>query len=496
MPDAQPRRPRDLKVYRGDEHFAYSSGALVEAMQSAGVPTEDAIRIVGEVEASIRERKQRRIELGELIELLAAGAERAGGEQAAARLRRQTPPFVPLIVVSDRGSDKESRRRFSRRTLTASLEKLGLRFKEARAAAVQVEQGIRADGLETLSQVELARRVASAVEVRHGREARLRYEAQTHRPFEIRVINRDGSEFPYSRGILARSLMTIGLEPDFSHNLAKRVEEALYALDVDAVSSSDVLEQVGALLRQEAGEEFARRYLVMRQLNHTERPLMVLIGGAPGVGKSAIAAEVAYRLGIPRVVSTDIVRQALRSLIGKELSPVLHASSYSAWRAELLPSERDTAKPSKSAVLRGFLAQVRQLSPAIGAIIERSISEDTSLVIEGVHLVPGWSPAEDFPGAIIIRLMLFINDPDDHRKHFGTREKKTGLRLAQPYLEQFEEIRMLDEFIHERSVVEGVMAIDASDFDAAVERCVEHVLDILLMEQKTGERPPKVAKAS
>src|SRR5690606_7789782 len=185
------------------------------------------------------------------------------------------------------------------------------------------------------------------------------------------------------------------------------------------------------------------------------------------------------------------------SLIGKELSPVLHASSYSAWRAELLPTERDTARPSKSAVLRGFLAQVRQLNPAIGAIIERSIAEDTSLVIEGVHLVPGSAPSGDFPGAIVIRQMLFINDADDHRQHFGTREKTTGRRLAQPYLEQFDEIRMLDEFIHERSVAEGVMAIDAADFDGAVERCVEHVLDILLMEQKVSEeRSSGVAKAS
>lgn len=487
MAEITPRRQRELKIARGAEVFAYSSGALVEALQSAGVATEDAIRIVHEVEADLRDRKLRRIELSDLLDLLERGALEASGDLAAERLRRQTPPFVPLTVVSDRGSSKESSRRFSRRTLTASLEKLGLRFKEARAAAVQVEQGIRADGVDTLSQVELARRVASAVEVRHGREARLRYEAQTHRPFEIRVTNDDGTEFPYSRGILARSLMMIGLEPDFSHNLAKRVEEALYALDVDVVHARDVLQQVAALLRQEAGDEFARRYLVMRQLHHADRPVMVLIGGAPGVGKSAIAAEVGYRLGIPRVVSTDIVRQALRSLIGRELSPVLHASSYSAWRAELLPSERDTARPSKSAVLRGFLAQVRQLNPAIGAIIERSVSEDTSLVIEGVHLVPGTAPSGEFPGAIVIRLMLFITDPDDHRKHFGAREMKTGLRLAQPYLEQFDEIRMLDEFIHERSVVEGVMAIDASDFDAAVERCVEHVLDILLMEQKLNE---------
>lgn len=491
-PVGTPRRPRELKVVRGDEHFTYSSGVLIESLQSAGVATEDAINIVHEVEAGLRERKLKAIGLNELLDLLEAGTRAAGSDRAADRFRRQTPPFVQLMVVNDAKGDKSVARRFSRRTLIASLEKLGLRFKEARAAAVQVEQAIRADGIDTLSQVELARRVASAVEARHGREARLRYEAQTHRPFEIRVTNSDGTEFPYSRGILARSLMMIGLEPDFSHNLAKRVEEALYALDVDVVASTDVLAQVAALLRQEAGDEFARRYLIMRQLHNTERPVMVLIGGAPGVGKSAIAAEVGYRLGIPRVVSTDIVREALRSLIGKELSPVLHASSYSAWRAELQPRETLTARPRKGAVLRGFRAQVRQLAPAIGAIIERSISEDTSLVIEGVHLVPGSAPTGEFPGAIIVRLMLFVRDADDHRRHFGSREVRTGRRLAKPYLDQFSEIRMIDEFIYERSLEEGVMAIDASDFDLAVERSVEYVLDILLKEQQISTPAPPV----
>src|SRR5690606_34840898 len=150
------RRQRELKVARGDEHFSYGNGVLIEALQSAGVAPEDAIRIVHEVERDLRERKQRVVDVHDLLGRLEAGVGAAGADQAAERLRRQTPPFVPLTVISEGGSGKDASRRFSRRTLTASLEKLGLRFKEARAAAVQVEQGIRADGVDTLSQVELA----------------------------------------------------------------------------------------------------------------------------------------------------------------------------------------------------------------------------------------------------------------------------------------------------------------------------------------------------
>lgn len=476
---------RDLKVVRGAEVYPYSGGTCIEALQSAGVPTDEAVAIVQEFEEGIRGSRVRRIELDELLRLLAEAARRRAGAEVAQRLLRQTPPFVPLLVTSD----EDEPMRFSRRTLMASLEKLGLSFKDAHAVTRQVEQGIRTEGVERLSRVDLARRVASTVEARHGRAARLRYEAQTHRPFELRVRAKDGSDFPFSRGILARSLMGVGLGPDFSHNLAKRVEHEFYVNGQDVVGAEEVAAQVARLLKHEAGEEYARRYLIMRQMRERERPVMLLIGGAPGVGKSAIAAEVAYRLGIPRVVSTDIVRQALRSLIGPELSPTLHASSFTAWRAELLPEEQATAKPERNRVLRGFLAQVRQLDPAITAIVERSVTEDTSLVIEGVHLVPGTVAETHVVGATILRAMLFVDDEVDHRKHFAVREVRTGSRRAQPYLEHFEEIRILHDYLKERSEAEGVLVVDATDFETAVERCVDHVLDALLEMQRHGVEP-------
>ncbi len=476
---------RDLKVVRGEETYPYSGGACIEALQSAGMLTDEAVMAVHEVEEEVRSRRQRRIALDDLLELLAESATRRGGEAVGARLLKQTPPFVPLLVTTE----GQPPARFSRRTLKASLEKLGLSFKDAHAVTLHVEQGIRAEGIERLSRIDLARRVASAVEARHGRAARLRYEAQTHRPFEIRVTGRDGSQFPFSRGILARSLMGIGLGPEFSHNLAKRVEQELYSLESDVVGPTDVREQVAELLRHEASDEYARRYLIMRQMRQHERPIMLLIGGAPGVGKSAIAAEVAYRLGIPRVVSTDIVRQALRSLIGPELSPVLHASSFTAWRAELFPDEQAGSLPEKSRVLRGFLAQARQLDPAITAIIERSVEEDISLVIEGVHLVPGAVAERRVDGATVLRVMLFVDDEVDHRRHFAAREMRTAHRLAQPYLDHFDEIRMLHDYMRERSEAEGVLVVDASDFETAVERCVDHVLDALLEMQRHGVGP-------
>lgn len=476
-PQLRGAKLRDLTVVRGDQSFRYNSGAVVEALQSAGVPTDAAMELARDVEKRLRQRKSRDVELSELREMLAGGARERMGEDAAERFLKQTPPFVPLLV----GSGEP----LSRRRLISSLEKVGLDFKEANVVAQQVEQGIRSEGLERIERDELARRVALTIEGRFGRDVRLRYEMMTSSPFELRVHDPGGDTLPYSRGILAQSLTAIGLSPDLSHNIAKRVETAFYAENAKVVHRDDVRQQVVGLLEREAGEEYAQRYMIMREARRRDKPLIVLFGGAPGVGKSALASEVGYRLGIPRIVSTDSVRQALRSLIGPELSPILHASTYEAWRAELLPSERETAKPERMRVLRGFLAQVNQLKPALTAIVERNIYEATPFVMEGVQIVPGISPAHDTDGATIIPLVLVVEDEDDHLKHFATREGQTSNRRGQQNLiNHFQEIRILQEFIRSQAERHGVSVIEASDFDKAVDRCVDHVLDVLLAEQR------------
>ncbi|HEX7022978.1 MAG TPA: hypothetical protein VF171_08990, partial [Trueperaceae bacterium] len=372
---------------------------------------------------------------------------------------------------------------FSRRTLAESLEKLKLSFKEAHAVARQVEQNLRTEGYETVTERDLVHLIAITLEVRLGREMRLKYEAQTHQTTDLYVVDPDGLSFPYSRGILAQSLMAVGLGPELSHQLAKRAEDVLWRIGKGSVERAVVRRVVRSLLLQEAGEEFARRYELMRSVRRPARPIVILLGGAPGVGKSSLAAELGYRLGIPRVVSSDSVRQALRSLISPELSPSLHASSFTAWRAELLPGEAEIAKPRRNRVIRGFQRQVQQLVTAMTAIVNRNIDEATSVIMEGIHLVPGFMPVDSLKGATVIELAVAVPDADTHKNHFSLRDAQTEHRRnLDSYLEHFEELRFLQDFIVAQAEEEGVPVIDVSDFDHAVEEAIEYVLDTVLLE--------------
>lgn len=471
----------ELYVVRNDDKYAYSMGDVVESLQAAGVMTDEAMQIARDVEKYFRKRHEGVIPLDTMVQRISVELADRIDEATAERFRGQTPPFVPIAVEREDGTEL-----FSRRTLVASLEKLDLGFKEAHSIAHQVAQGLRAEGQEIVSGRDLAHRVALGLEARYGREVRLRYEAAVSQTTDLLVVEDDGHELPYSRGILAQSLMAIGLGPELSHNLAKRAEDALWRRGDVRVDRDELRSAVLNLLVDEAGEEFARRYELMRAVRRPERPIVVLIGGAAGVGKSAVASELGYRLGIPRIVSTDSVRQALRSLISPELSPVLHASSYTAWEAELLPAERAGATPKRKRVIRGFQAQVQQLGTALTAIVERNVEESVSLVMEGVHLVPGISPRAVDADALVIELVLAVDSEERHAKHFGRREGTTQ-RKGHEYIGHLPEIRILQSFIVEHARAAGVPVIEASDFDRAIERSIEHILNVVLEEQRRSE---------
>ena len=122
-----------------------------------------------------------------------------------------------------------------------------------------------------------------------------------------------------------------------------------------------------------------------------DKPVIILFGGATGTGKSSVAGEVAHRLGIQKLLSTDTVRQMMRMMFSKDLLPAIHSSSYEAWKERVGPKEERSL-----AVIEAFQAQTIPVLVGVRAMVERTIQENMSLVIDGVHLVPGLMELEQF----------------------------------------------------------------------------------------------------
>jgi 2-phosphoglycerate kinase len=270
---------------------------------------------------------------------------------------------------------------------------------------------------------------------------------------------------PYSRGLMARALMAVGVAPDRAYALARRVGDDLAARGSDVVEldrlESHAIESLGEVEGREALRQL-RRYQLLREL---DLPIVILIGGGTGTGKSTVATEIAYRLGITRVTSTDFIRQTMRAFFSHEFMPSIHYSSFEAGLAA-----GDVDDP----LVAGFLEQSRQVMVGVRASIERALQEGWSMVLEGVHLVPGLIPSA-LEGAIVSACVLQITDETAHAQHFFTREAGERRPMGK-YLYRFGEIRRVQEYIVDRAQRAGVPVID----NVSAERATRSVADLVL----------------
>ena len=102
-------------------------------------------------------------------------------------------------------------------------------------------------------------------------------------------------------------------------------------------------------------------------------------------------------------------------------------------------------------MLAGFLEQTRNVLVGVRASIDRALQEGWSLVLEGVHIVPGMVPAT-LENALVVQCVLAIDDETAHADHFWVRDAASdGLRPVQKYLDRLSDIRRLQDYIVERA---------------------------------------------
>ena len=281
-----------------------------------------------------------------------------------------------------------------------------------------------------------------------------------------------GDEVPFSKGLMARALVVTGLDPERSYliaRLADRDLEQSSALSLD-------LDRLGELAAEVIGDDEAartvRRLRRLDALARLEEPLLLLVGGATGTGKSTIATEAAHRLGITRVTSTDFIRQTMRAFFSEEFMPSVHYSSFEA-RLALTRAEEEE---SGDAAILGFLDQTRNVLVGVHAALERAATEHWSTVLEGVHLVPGMVGTE-YPGAFVVQCVVAIEDESLHRSHFWVRDQATdGLRPLEKYLDSLPQIREIQEYLIQRALRHDVPVIVNDSLDGAI----GDVLDLVL----------------
>lgn len=269
------------------------------------------------------------------------------------------------------------------------------------------------------------------------------------------VVVHKGRGLPYSKGLMAQALSASGLAPERAFELARTVEAALERRGGGEIDIPGLRALVEEVLLAEEGEGAVRRFRDWHRLDRLDRPLVVMIGGAAGVGKSTLATQLAHRLGITRVIATDVIRQVLRAFFTHEAMPTVHPSAF----------ELD---------LDGFREQADHVATAVAAIVERACREGTPVVVEGVHAVPGAIGDGLRARCVAVETLLVVGDDELHRAHFSLRG---AARPADRYLERFAAIRELQHDLAVRAGEAGVPVIDNANVDVTLSRLMELVLD-------------------
>jgi 2-phosphoglycerate kinase len=288
------------------------------------------------------------------------------------------------------------------------------------------------------------------------------------------AIERDES-LPYSKGLTAQSLMATGLSPEYAWRIAAALEGRLAAQGRSAIHLSDLDGIAREMLGAEAGAALLRRLEQWRRVRTLEKPLIILIGGTTGVGKSTLANLLANRLGIVRVASTDMVREVMRAFFAKDLMPAIHSSSFDCAGAVRIPVMEGT-----DLTRAGFIEQVKSVRVGIEALVARAIAEKQGLIVEGVHLVPGFLDKARWGDALVVELVMAVPDARRHRAHFTTRDWHTGgVRPLRRYLKHFVEIRHVQDLILEAATAFRVRVIQNDTIDDAVKEALDEVLDVV-----------------
>lgn len=389
------------------------------------------------------------------------------------------------IYVTD--PSEEGKVPFLRGILTRSLQQAGLEFEVAYEIADQVRDALGTDAEVTPG--ELAKVVGKQLrDLGHGDVAK-RY-LKTSVPLNrITVLDRDDLPQPFSKARLSQGLEICAIPEARCYAITAHIEQTLLQRGIREIRSKELIRLTHEYLLRHESEDIARRYLVWFEFSRSGRPLILLIGGATGSGKSTIGAEIAHRLNIIRTQSTDLLREVMRLMVPERLLPALHTSSFGAWKT--LPTAQTYAEPVLNGDFeQGFLMQASQVGVAIEGVVSRAETEQISLILEGVHVHPALQHhIQSTSSLIIVPVLLAVLKRNQLRKHLKGRGHQVSTRRAERYLEHFDEIWHLQSFLLREADRFNIPIIANTDQDETIKSVMTTIID-RLSEEFVGD--PKV----
>lgn len=352
------------------------------------------------------------------------------------------------MVVSRHG-----RYRFQTGMITASLLQRGLPMAEAFAISNKLKDEIA--NLSEISSDLLEERLQQLLRQTKGAEdleqSPLTGELDLS---DSPVVVGRNSRAAFSRSLLMRYLITSGLEIEAAMALGRDIDHWIRALGENEVAEERVEVEVLRRLTSRYGKSHARRYRLTVWIRSADKPVIILIGGSTGTGKSTLATELAFRLGIRLVTSTDMIRETLRTVLSPAVVPGLHDHSFRG-----IVQDGEALSDPRERVLAGFRQQCNQVAVGVRGVVRRAVRENAHMIIEGTHIRPPFMqyipPEVDVYSAGFV---LAVPEEPRHKARFPKRAEEQIARDPATYLEAFQSVRWIhDDLLFAAEDAQGVI---------------------------------------
>ncbi len=389
-----------------------------------------------------------------------------------------------LAVVNSSGEKSP----FLRGVMVQSLVSVGLTFEEAYATAQAVREAMEAN-VGSVSTQELRQLVIEELTRRFGNDRGLAYASFQPKLAEI-TVRTPSREAPFSVGLLSRYLEGCAINREEAIQGARRVQETLRQRGMQSIDSKELKRVIYQVMKDGSSQEAADRFLSRCISNDNGTPLIVLIGGASGSGKSSVTTELSYLLDIVRTQSTDIMREIIRCYLVPHVAPTLGYSSYNAWRGlpEMEPLVGGVIA-AENPVITGFLSQFGTVKVAIEATIQRAVKERHDIIVDGVHVLPTLlNLAEASTKAIVVPITLAVTTRKRLVSQLARRSREQPDRNSSRTREEIEAIWELQKFMLDQADKSGIPVVANWRIEETVKQVIAEI-----MARITDRFPPDPA---
>lgn len=378
----------------------------------------------------------------------------------------------------------KSKHPFMRGMLVHKLIQRGLSFDQAYQISKDAKSFFQEQA--EVSTESLMKSVDELIVARYGKELLKGLTKELFPSGKQICVFRRNATAPFSKGLLTQSITASGLKPEAAFQIAFDLEAKLMKKDILRISKKKLFEEVFSTIKNKFDPHIADLYKLASRIDELDRPVIIYLGGASGTGKSVMSTFLAGRLGINKITGTDTIREIMRLVFKRDLLPSLYNSSSKAGIGMPKTLEKNDR------LIGGFCLQAQQVSVGVKAVVDRAIKERTSMIIEGIHLLPIMEHAikEGTKRAYHIPITLSLLNEKHHKDRFLERGKGNELRKKEFYLRSFENIRTIHDFFNFESEKNEIDVVDNEDFDETTNTLMQLIINTL-QEQINSNLPSK-----